>query len=353
MSAASDTRAPLYVTFIGCDARKCLKPYPFGAASRTPLETTHRITRHELYDLVWSRPLPQLSAELGISGNALAKICDRVLVPHPPRGYWSAGTGTRRDVRPPLPAAPDDCDEDILISSRRAGSRRGQSRMSTEARADHIRGAAADMVLASGVGSVTMKAVARRAGISEALAYRYFPSVLDLLADMARREQAQMAQMQADQVAGHDDYSARARASVVGFLDYVEKRRGLLQALLAHAELRRLLNTEHRTRIAANTETYAARLHDQSGVPLEVGAPGWQILRAAATRAGKLMASRKVSREQAGRLAGAIMDGARQRLIAWGPAALGPAGSGSRGPTGRHPPAGARGADPGPGAAGP
>jgi AcrR family transcriptional regulator len=189
--------------------------------------------------------------------------------------------------------------------------------MTTEARADHIRRAAAELVLVNGVGSVTMKAVARGAGISEALAYRYFPSALDLLADMARREQALMAQMQAEAVLGLHDYSARARASMVGFLDYVEERRGLLQALLSHAELRRLLNAEHRSRIAANTETYAARLQVESGVPLEVGAPGWQILRAAATRAGKLLASHKVSREQAGRLASAVMDGARERLIAW------------------------------------
>ena len=281
------------------------------------MDTTHRITRQELYDLVWSQPLKHLAQDLSISGNALAKICDRMLVPHPSRGYWSAQGGRKRERRPPLPPTPEDCGEDILISSRRAGSRRGQRRMTLEARREQIADAAADLVLTSGVGMVTMKAVARQAGVSEALVYRYFSSVLDLLAYMARREQQVMAAMQEALMQPHTSYIDRARASMVGFLDYVERRRGLLQALLASGELRRALNPEHRSRLASAPQLSSTRWLLQSGGPVEVGAAGWRILRAAGTRGGKLLASGKLSRERAGVLAGAIMDGARERLVSW------------------------------------
>lgn len=47
------------------------------------------ITREKLYELVWSTPMTRAAADFGISGNGLAKICDRLDVPYPPRGYWA------------------------------------------------------------------------------------------------------------------------------------------------------------------------------------------------------------------------------------------------------------------------
>jgi len=47
------------------------------------------LTRRTLYDLVWSKPLTKVAAELEISDVGLAKICDRHRVPTPPRGYWA------------------------------------------------------------------------------------------------------------------------------------------------------------------------------------------------------------------------------------------------------------------------
>ncbi|WP_420131713.1 hypothetical protein [Rhodopseudomonas sp.] len=48
-----------------------------------------RVSREELFKLVWQKPLIRLAEEFGISGNGLAKICDRMDVPYPPRGYWA------------------------------------------------------------------------------------------------------------------------------------------------------------------------------------------------------------------------------------------------------------------------
>jgi hypothetical protein len=47
-----------------------------------------RLSRGELYDLVWSEPMETLSAQFGISDVALKKTCARAEIPTPDRGYW-------------------------------------------------------------------------------------------------------------------------------------------------------------------------------------------------------------------------------------------------------------------------
>ncbi len=47
------------------------------------------VSREELYQHVWETPMSQLAQRYGISGNGLAKICDRLKVPYPPRGWWA------------------------------------------------------------------------------------------------------------------------------------------------------------------------------------------------------------------------------------------------------------------------
>lgn len=54
----------------------------------TPLHA-RRVTREELYQMVWDKPMMRLAEEFGITGNGLAKVCDRLDVPYPPRGYWA------------------------------------------------------------------------------------------------------------------------------------------------------------------------------------------------------------------------------------------------------------------------
>ena len=52
-------------------------------------QTPRRLTREELFALVWQSPMRRLAEEFGISGGRLAKICDRMDVPYPPLGYWA------------------------------------------------------------------------------------------------------------------------------------------------------------------------------------------------------------------------------------------------------------------------
>lgn len=59
--------------------------------------------RSELYAKVWSTPMTQLAAELGISDVGLAKACRRHAVPAPPRGYWAKLRAGQTPTQTPLP----------------------------------------------------------------------------------------------------------------------------------------------------------------------------------------------------------------------------------------------------------
>jgi hypothetical protein len=62
-----------------------------------------RVTRDELYKLVWSTPISTASRRYGFSDNGLRKICKKLSVPTPPRGYWAKHR--RRPQPPTLPVA--------------------------------------------------------------------------------------------------------------------------------------------------------------------------------------------------------------------------------------------------------
>jgi hypothetical protein len=78
------------------------------------------LTRSELYDLVWSKPLSKLAPELGVSDVGLAKLCKRHNVPTPARGYWAkleAGHAVTRALLPDVVAR----DESIGITPTLSG----------------------------------------------------------------------------------------------------------------------------------------------------------------------------------------------------------------------------------------
>jgi len=72
-------------------------------ASR-PTKPTN-LSRDQLYDAVWSEPMIRLAERFGISGNGLAKICDRENIPYPPRGYWAKHAVGKASPRTALPQA--------------------------------------------------------------------------------------------------------------------------------------------------------------------------------------------------------------------------------------------------------
>lgn len=64
-----------------------------------------QLTRQELYDLVWGKPMRQIATEVDCSDVALAKMCRSLRIPVPWRGYWRQLETGGRPRRPPLPAS--------------------------------------------------------------------------------------------------------------------------------------------------------------------------------------------------------------------------------------------------------
>ena len=66
-----------------------------------------RLSREQLYELVWSEPLTKIAASLKLSDVGLAKLCRRHKVPTPYRGYWARLANGQRPSKVPLPAGRD------------------------------------------------------------------------------------------------------------------------------------------------------------------------------------------------------------------------------------------------------
>jgi len=59
--------------------------------------------RVDLYNKVWDQPLVRLSRRFGISDVRLGKICRKLKIPHPGRGYWAKRAVGQAVEQLPLP----------------------------------------------------------------------------------------------------------------------------------------------------------------------------------------------------------------------------------------------------------
>jgi integrase len=101
-----------------------------GASEGAPVLTDRdrkpriqRMSRRELYDLVWSEPITAVAKRFGISDRGLTKVCRRSDIPAPPRGYWAKIAASGRVERPALP-----CRDDLDLRSIRFRVNRSASR---------------------------------------------------------------------------------------------------------------------------------------------------------------------------------------------------------------------------------
>ena len=59
--------------------------------------------RDELYAEVWEQPLVKVAPKYGISAVALGKVCHKLQIPLPGRGYWTKKEFGKPVERLPLP----------------------------------------------------------------------------------------------------------------------------------------------------------------------------------------------------------------------------------------------------------
>ncbi len=62
------------------------------------------LTREALYKLVWSEPMLKVGAKYKVSSSYMARVCKRLNVPRPERGYWNKLAVGKA---PPIPSLPD------------------------------------------------------------------------------------------------------------------------------------------------------------------------------------------------------------------------------------------------------
>lgn len=76
------------------------------------------VSREDLYELVWSKPMRELAKDFGISDVALAKRCRRLGIPVPGRGYWARVDAGQQPYRPTLPKREPQWSDDGALTPR-------------------------------------------------------------------------------------------------------------------------------------------------------------------------------------------------------------------------------------------
>ena len=67
-------------------------------------ELESKYNREKLYEEIWSEPIQRVAKKYEISDVGLAKICRKLNIPRPGRGYWAKkAAGKPVPRQPPLP----------------------------------------------------------------------------------------------------------------------------------------------------------------------------------------------------------------------------------------------------------
>lgn len=82
-----------------------------------PDERGRAIDRQALYLAVWNDPATTVAKQYAVSSTFLKRICRRLVIPTPPRGYWTMPPYAR-GPRPPLPRSATTGESADLLKSR-------------------------------------------------------------------------------------------------------------------------------------------------------------------------------------------------------------------------------------------
>jgi len=105
------------------------------------------MTRKELYDLVWSRPVTHIAREFGMSDVAIKKHCKKHNIPTPPVGYWTKIAHGKKVRKPRLPTKPESADALIHLSPKPTASYSKESEEAAEALNKHRSDLSAELVV--------------------------------------------------------------------------------------------------------------------------------------------------------------------------------------------------------------
>ncbi len=120
---------------------------------------------------------------------------------------------------------------------------------------------AADVVSSIGVRSLTLEAVAEKAGVHRPVVYRHFANVDQLLAAVIDRELGRLSRSTAEAVAGVEGFERRLRSAVTAWTDHFAKSATLMNAALVRPPTSVQLRAKRRQQNNASMAFLTGELH--------------------------------------------------------------------------------------------
>ncbi|MFN4183544.1 MAG: TetR/AcrR family transcriptional regulator [Hyphomonas sp.] len=258
-----------------------------------------RLTKGELLRLVWTRPVSALAEEFGLSPNGLAKICDRLDIQRPPKGYWK-----KTPVGDPgsLPVIVENPDDVIEIGGQQSAARRPRSRLSSEERQAQLIEAAREIACDEGLHQVSLRRVARKIGISEAQAHNVYSTREELLVELALHEIEALEVVRLAAIERGGSRLAKVVNSTLTYLKEVSRRGPILHHIMANSVVRRRVSQRRRAVRRESARRHVdAMLRDKS-VSVEEANAQLAVLTAMVSRSAHLVSEERISLDQAERL---------------------------------------------------
>jgi AcrR family transcriptional regulator len=189
-----------------------------------------------------------------------------------------------------------------MLGTERSAARRTRTRLPFEERRQQLLDLAAAIALERGVHDVTLKRVAREAGISETQAHNLFAGRIDLLVALARREVAAVEARRRERVERGRDALTSVVMSTISYLHQAADRGPLLQRLLRSADVRDALRGERTRASEVARAPILASLARGGEMSRESANASTAALTAVCLRAGGLIAAGRCDFEAAERL---------------------------------------------------
>lgn len=251
------------------------------------------LTRQQLLEQIWTDPMGVVAARYGLTGNGLAKICDRLNIPRPPRSHWTRRSGTRSPM-PVLPPPPVGLSEEVALGKRQRRQSPGvRTRLDSEGRKRQLIEQATTIALTEGLNALTVRRLAQDAGISETQIHNCFGGRNDLLIAMAREEIAKQERGRRSRLSRNADRHTIIVLSTIGYLHEAAERGPLLQMLLRTPEVKEALREERRTAARSARQPIIARLTQSGHMDEQTARASTAALTAVALKAGGIVAAKR------------------------------------------------------------
>ncbi|MBR9808411.1 MAG: TetR family transcriptional regulator [Alphaproteobacteria bacterium] len=259
---------------------------------------SHNLKKSDLFDMIWQKPISVLAPQLGMSANGLAKVCDRLNIPRPPKGYWRSEAVSREVTKPDAISEPDAI---VQIGGDARHERKRRARYSPEERRRIMLDVARQIASSEGVHEVSLRRIALQLEMSEAQAHNVFSTREDLLVELAVEEVEVYEAARLLAVERGGSRVAKVVMSSLSRLRLASQQGAVLQSLMRNSKVRQRVNERRRPVRQAASERHVSALLREKQVDQEEALASVSMLTALVIRAGDLVSEAKLTLNEAER----------------------------------------------------